>query len=350
MSPVLALLLVLGGLTIAVGLAFWLQRRRIVDALRTSTSLKAILVGAEPAFAVLIAAVAGVTKLFDVATWQDQPASQIPSAAVWWTLALLYIGVKIASWRATDRDKAEIQNLKETLHESTRRETKLQWEANRFVRLTMMIRAILEKKMRRILPLAERPAVGAEEFVAAMRPSDQVPIIVASIHEYFSDLLPPGATLRLGLYLRDPHDRTRLAPSLCYDGTEETSAPGKVIFSPPSLSEMRIDHPAGARSEVVRLMVSPHRIRIVEDCRAAAQHGEFEFLHARQADYLRSLVVFKYVVQRGSNDVAIFSLDCDQPAFFKEADVDIIKRVFDEFTHRLEFELLNLDIVTKFPV
>ncbi|MCE9536338.1 MAG: hypothetical protein K8R65_08010, partial [Nitrospirae bacterium] len=210
------------------------------------------------------------------------------------------------------------------------------------IQISLQIRNIIDKKMKRIETLRGKEIITRNEFVEALNPDEQVWLILQSIYEFFQYKLPvrnPIATLRIGLYLRD-EIRQVLQPAFSWDGKT------KHCMSDNS-TQMALASPNGVFSVIVQCYNSKEdpAIIIVSDCE---KDPGFDFFRPQQKQYLKSMLAFKYKTEHdGITDALVLALDCNVINFFNLKQADELKAFLIEMMKRIDYELLSAEVSIK---
>lgn len=330
---------------IELGLGAWLFyvfRAAIVTLLQKSETIRAVNVAAEPLIAISMGVLFSAFNLTDSSMWSAHAFACVIASSLWGGLLTCYLGIKVASWRAVDKNGKKIIELERDLAAEASLRYAIEWQRDEFIRLASTIRSIIDRKLRRIEALGDSEDLTYVEYIQAASPSDQILVILTLMHEFFRKNLKPDSTLRLGVYLRDSEESNRLFPIYSWNGERSD------CFDSKSIEAMRLDDPAGTPSEVVKSFHSASELKIIPDCKESQKLGEFTYLYPGQDQHLKSMVLFKTLLDnKGAQDSMIIALDSSEADAFRHKNEEAVRRFFIEIVKRLEYELLHVEILNK---
>lgn len=287
--------------------------------------------------ALFVGIVAYVFRLWDISSYSycAPPFALHVGAGIWSLLFSCYLALRYFQAMTKQRErecmvKMEIQ-VKD-LAEEKRVALKQRDEQNQ---LRTCIGSIVEAKMDRLKQtLEKKSSVTAEEFLNALDPVTQAWTIVTIIHrDWARRLTDTSASLRLGIYIRDPDNPRQLRRLFGWDGTR------KDCFSETVQKYLATDDPTGVKSAICRCLHSETGILIFPSCEEEAKAGRFQFFYPDQGQHLKSMVVYRRPM-KGPNisDVMILTLDTSIDRFFSQEQEQYLRDYLGEMTRRLEFE------------
>ena len=320
----------------AIAWACW-KRQFVVKCLKRWDGSEFSLAVVEGVFAFTAGGLAAFFKVWDGDMWTHRPVQTQYAFRFAFGLTICVIYAKWARDRVKDRDKDKVNDLTRELEVEKLR-------LNRFRRLSVQIRGLIERKIERVRDVAKKPAPTVEDFIIRSQRQTQVHTIIQAIFDFFLwelRLQKPNGRMRLGLYIPNA-DRTELVHAFSFDGEKRN------CFSDNS-DWMQISSPQGIHSEIVRVYHADgdHKLQLIPD---PTTHPNFTWFRPDQKGYLKSMLIFKYLLQLdGASSALLLSLDCNEPNFFSNDRYEEISEFLVEMLKRFEYEMLGLEIVAKIP-
>ena len=304
----------------ALGGMIWLSWKRIsvVTYLKRFENAEFLLGLIEALSAGAVGAVATGFKVWTKDMWGQHPVqAQYAILLVSAGTFIVFFG-KWARDKVKDRDKEKVQELTAELQQVTLR-------LDRFRRLGAQIRGLIQRKIVRARKVAKKASPTVEDMLIPSERETQVHTIIASIYEFFMFELQgkrPEGRMRIGLYFPNA-DHTKLIHAYSFDGENRNCFQDNSEW-------MQLNSPKGISSEIVRVYHAEgdQKLLLVPDC---STHPNFTFFRPEQRDYLKSMLIFKYLVQLdGAASALMLSIDCDEPNFFGKDRYDEISEFLVE--------------------
>ncbi len=196
-----------------------------------------------------------------------------------------------------------------------------------------LIRGVIQYKQVRILG---KPKVAARTLTAFGHRS-QPEFILKTIYDKFRAKFT-GRRLRIGLFGKSTSPFPHMEPLFSYDGSKTDC-----MTIDPEL--FRLDTDTLSKAEVAKCFLSggDHAFVVIEDCHVAPSFCHFK---TDEKHLLKSMLLFKHRME-SLNSSIVLALDCDTPHFFEASMTEEYRHLLVEMMHRLEYELLVLQVVQQ---
>lgn len=310
--------------------ASYLWRHRIYKKLAGRTGVKfALVVGVTSA-----AFLAGLI-VKDLVTVTRDPAvsdfDRLSAGLIIGIIGIVTIWLTLAKEWLSDEIRHQFKYLQEQLEKVTGQRDALQ-------RMGSHIANIIRAKTKRFKDCEPNGSDRFNVLASALAPDEQVRVIVHSIYEYFKLVWPlaPERQIRFGIYTRGDDPQTLF----CWYSTDGAN---QNCFNQNS-ERLSLSDADGSKSKIVECFhrTGNHPALIVENTEA----GDFDFFRPEQKQYLKSLLVLKYVAEiDGKKAPIIFAVDSDQPGYFREDLEGDYRGFLVEMGRRLEYEIQSLQTI-----
>lgn len=322
--------------------------KQIDRALRGSLTFRIIVLIFSPVMALILSGIASWEDIFKRATYDVTATSQpdwhtILWASIWSGGATLTILAAFFTFRFKEGEQLRSVKLEAELSNERVARTSVERQRELLTDITTFAMKIVTKKKDRIAAL-DRNSVTAAALLGALDPAKQIVLLVNLIHEFFMpDQVPVDFVLRLGLFARDPNDRTRLMTVHSWDGAKTD------CFNPKSKEFLKLDNPQGSYSTIVRCFHSTEGFILVPDCHKAQADGKFTFFYPGQEKNVGSVVTYKHLFRNaaGEEDAMVVMLVASKPNYFTDKDREEIRQFLKEMLTRLELEWMISEALTK---
>lgn len=331
----LAVLGLLVVLTILVAGGVIKRRRLLVSRMKQHSGASSFLLWLGKIFPFLSGAFATWNEVWKPESWSKHPVDCSYALFVVVILVVMTYGTEWFRERLKDE-------MTEKLAALERDRNVLKIERDRWLRLANQVKKLIDRKIVAIRALSVKPEVSVEEYLAAWDRQVQVHTILKAIHEFFRFELTQrraDAQMRLGLYMPTA-DMTQMSLAYAWDGESN-----ECFANHPE--RMKLVSAGGLKSLIAETfhLAGNQRLSIIPDCGADAQ---FKYFSPEQAEYLRSMIAFKYqLTLDGTETALVLSLDTDEAGFFSTERTNEITVFLIEMMKRFEYELLNLEVTKK---
>jgi len=310
----------------------WLLRR-----LQVSASIRYLAVFLELAGAILLTAIAGIGKLWDLNLWKTELASMLVPLS-WFSGAFAAMAmIRVFQAAAKDKDQKEIKDLQDKITQIDGIKNETQNRLDVFLELVVQIREVIDSKGRRVIEALRTGHLNSyADLIAALNPGQQARLLIQAVHVYFSRKLKAGHRIRVGLYLLKRSPR-QLERAFAWDGQAEDCFSGK------SQPYFDLDQIGEATSVLVQILRSDEAVSVYSSCEKEHHDKDslFNYLHPDQKNYLKSLLVFKYVFKAQEDaEAMVVTLDTDQDGFFQDNLETDYSLFLVEVAARLEYEFV----------
>lgn len=300
-----------------------------------------IVTACEVLAAISCTAIAGYYELFKKENWVKENEQLITGANALIVAVIIYSGIKLLLAIAKEKDQARIALLDKEIGSQKARAEAVGKQRDWSLRTLALIKGLIDSKINSLKQLSDSlktkgQQINAAEFLEATDPTSQIQLTLTALHTWIARAgqLETQHTLRLAVYLPD---NGYLSPIYAYADKDGQ------CFSGQSRDHMRINNPEGSKTLITQLYHSTDHFRMIPDCIEAEKNNQFVFLRPEQKDRIKGIVAAKKVF-RGGKQIAILSVDTDQPGFFKQSEMEELKMTLNEILNRLEFELLCTEL------
>ncbi len=196
-----------------------------------------------------------------------------------------------------------------------------------------LIRGVIQHKQIRLQ--AKPKSVVAT--LAAFGHRGQPEFILKTIYDKFRAKFT-GKRMRIGLFGKSMTPVPHMEPLFSYDGNKtDCMTIDRELF--------RLDTDTTSKAEVAKCYLSSddHAFVVIEDCHAAPSFCHFK---TDEKHLLKSMLLFKHRME-SLNSSIVLAIDCDEASFFRESMTEEYRHLLVEMMHRLEYELLVLQVVQQ---
>jgi|GEM_PF-4018779 len=335
------------GVAFGVSVIFWALRWRLVAWRQDKLFFRVSAGVAEIALPIAMAIIAGLFELWKVESWTKANTSIGIGLPLFALVVFTFFGLRIVGTVSENKNREDLDGLKSVLAAEQAKSAHLESQRDMWVRVSTHVKNIIANKEERFAKLAsDGSPPGLRELREALGPEIQLNLILCSVHQFFLVRMSPSEQLRLGLYIRDPEDSSRLFLVRSWDGRKEN------CFSTLSQNFMRLDDPQGPPSAIVRCYHSPNDLLLFPSCHEEEKKANFHFFRPKQREYLKSMVVYKQTFGDAEpRNVIILTLDSSQEGLFGFTYPDEeIRQFLREMALRLIYELHVLAVCDKLPM
>jgi hypothetical protein len=193
-----------------------------------------------------------------------------------------------------------------------------------------LIKELIKTKQER-LRVQKKTMVG---LIKAFANRDQPQLVLKIIYDQFKKGFG-GKRMRVSVFGKSSAPYPHLEPLFSYDGKDV----GCIVSTPESF---RLDTDSENKAEVVKhFSAADHTFKLIGDC-----HSDPSFTHFKPSEkgLLKSMLLFKHKMESVDSSI-ILALDCDICGHFKNEMLEEYTHFVVEMMHRLEYELLALQVV-----
>ena len=339
---------------VACAVSLWHFRTSLIKWFREKPAFRTSSQLFEVVLAFLLTVFAGWFGLWKAETWNVVSANLLVGTAIESATLALYVGLKVLSAEAKERDQEKIKilekralDLEASIAEKSEIADRYERQHRQCLQIVLNARKVVGEKQKRLLSATEaKEQLDCIDVFNALAPDSQILLIMGCIYAYFGQSLSPEKLLDLRVYMRDSSDRDQLSIFCAWDGQRTDFAKNR------SKDQHRLDGVGKMPSEVVQRWNSPDDIRIIENCETANANGTFSYLHAAQRRETCSMLTLRHVFQGNDSQATamILSMVSSQAGLFREQDREQIRQFLAEMLGRLACEWAVLSAIRKVNV